>query len=753
MIRTITIQGYKSYPRDRAITVQLDCSQSAPVYFFGLNGAGKSAIAELLERHSRSADQFPGCRVETTANGPFRFMVYNESFVRRVLGQSGGMPGIFTLGEPNAEALARIEVLEEEKLEVEAELARCSGRARDAQGACTAEVERITAEVWKVHTRFSGAPLAPLLRHGNSRSNFFAALSSIPRPESITAVEDLERRFADATSSEPARVSVAAPSMSFDDLEAEGDWAECIHASAESRLSAFVAERGNGDWVGRGRAYVSDDQCPFCQQQLPAGFVDDLAALLDGTRQRRINLLERSASTYRQRREALATYITDAATRLLPEHQQGFAAAATAWIERVDANLRRIEAKLASPSQSVELAATGELRAEVVRIIGQADVDTRDFNQRVADRATERRTLDRLFWEFMRDDRSSALDSHAALIATLNEKHLAARDAERECAGMLARIETELSTLRQRQSGADAAVERINTRLATLGIRAFSIVRCSDTPALYALERPGQGAAEARTLSEGERTLIAFLYYLELLHGSHDATEDVSLRQTIAIVDDPISSLSQNHIYDVASLIHYELAEPARASRGVRQVVVLTHNLFFFHELLRLTHQDPEKAAKRCQLRRVVKNVTSDVVRLNPLHLLNDYDALWHTLRQARDGHVPAVIVPNTMRCILEHFFSFTSSAREFEQALESLSQQDPAFTSLARYLNRGSHKDRQNVSVLDCMQYDVAYYLEKLRGVFDRANALAHYEDRMHLDDGEQPLGDPARVSEALPV
>jgi len=97
MIKTITLCGYKSFHASSPVRVELRYQQSDPIYFYGLNGAGKSAIAEAIRRHPLPDERLPHCDVEVTAGGPFRFLVYNESFVTRVLGESAGMPGIFTL--------------------------------------------------------------------------------------------------------------------------------------------------------------------------------------------------------------------------------------------------------------------------------------------------------------------------------------------------------------------------------------------------------------------------------------------------------------------------------------------------------------------------------------------------------------------------------------------------------------------------------------------------------------------------------
>src|SRR5690606_7494789 len=89
------------------------------------------------------------------------------------------------------------------------------------------------------------------------------------------------------------------------------------------------------------------------------------------------------------------------------------------------------------------------------------------------------------------------------------------------------------------------------------------------------------------SLSEGEKTLISFLYFMELIKGTHDEHGVVEIAKTIIVIDDPISSMSQNFVYDVATIIQHELIKPPQDVKKVRQTIVLTHNLFFFHELVR----------------------------------------------------------------------------------------------------------------------------------------------------------------------
>lgn len=79
--------------------------------------------------------------------------------------------------------------------------------------------------------------------------------------------------------------------------------------------------------------------------------------------------------------------------------------------------------------------------------------------------------------------------------------------------------------------------------------------------------------------------MVSFLYFMELIKGAHEENRAVDIGKTVVIIDDPISSLSQNFIYDVAAIIQHQLIWPADGVSKVRQVIVMTHNLFSFTSL------------------------------------------------------------------------------------------------------------------------------------------------------------------------
>lgn len=91
----------------------------------------------------------------------------------------------------------------------------------------------------------------------------------------------------------------------------------------------------------------------------------------------------------------------------------------------------------------------------------------------------------------------------------------------------------------------------------------------------FAIFRQGN---PAYNLSEGEMTLISFAYYLASLK---TLSED-ERKKVIIVIDDPISSLDENNIFYIYSLISGEII-----SKDSDQIFITTHNLDFLKYVMR----------------------------------------------------------------------------------------------------------------------------------------------------------------------
>lgn len=737
MIKTIKICNHKSFHPTTPYLVRFDPSKIA-TYVYGLNGAGKSAIGEVVDGLARNDPAFTRCAIETTDNAKYRYMVFNHHFVDRVIGEP--LKGIFTVGEVDTARQQRIHEVEAQMQVLDAEIATAQQRSQALEGQITNELARARNEIWKAYERGKDTSLVDLLRgYGNSKDKFFQDLRTFALPEDgqLDSLERLEKRWADVSGSEHERPRVSLDTDELATIGGDSIWGEAIEVSATSRLATLVAQLGNADWVARGQQYLHQDQCPFCQQGLPHDFSDELARLLEGERKAKVDKIASMVLAYHAKVQALE----GRAQTTLADPDAADAGVDLAWAEvrgKLHDILTRMRAKEAEPSVIIDIEPTNAQALQDA--LGRLNVLIDDFNARIRDRKGERERIRVMFYQVLHADRVEAYAHHDALLTPLREAKTqasAAADTKRQERNAL---NQESRDLRRQQRGVDASIDAINELLKSLGITEFSIQRKEGQGRLYCLHRPGVPDCSPQSLSEGEKTLIAFLYFMEALKGSYDEEEYIDPKKSIAVIDDPISSLSQNYVYDIATMIKRELSDPENRPQRVKQVIVLTHNLYFFHELIRQHTKNLEKAHNKCGLLRVVKNQYSEVADLNPALLMNDYDVWWYLLKDAHAGKVPTQVVPNAMRNILEQFFTFTTGSSEFPEAVKKLANEDTSskYLALDRFVDRGSHRDGINGPPIDWSVYDMPYLLGKFRAMFAALNQEQHYRMKMGEDTPE---------------
>lgn len=123
---------------------------------------------------------------------------------------------------------------------------------------------------------------------------------------------------------------------------------------------------------------------------------------------------------------------------------------------------------------------------------------------------------------------------------------------------------------------------------------------------------------KAYHLSEGECNLISFCYFLAKLK---DIETDG--QKPIIWIDDPISSLDDNHIFFVYSLINSEIL----AKKGFEQIFISTHSLNFLKYLKRLPKVSDDIRRRRERKSRffIINSVGNNShINLMPKHL-KDY--------------------------------------------------------------------------------------------------------------------------------
>ena len=105
----------------------------------------------------------------------------------------------------------------------------------------------------------------------------------------------------------------------------------------------------------------------------------------------------------------------------------------------------------------------------------------------------------------------------------------------------------------------------------------------------FVIKRGGQ---YAKNLSEGEKSLVSFCYFIAQMEDELNGPEADKL---VIFIDDPISSLDNSHIYFVYSLIDSLIARPTKFG----QLFISTHNLEFLRLIKNIKLSGPKGTKTR----------------------------------------------------------------------------------------------------------------------------------------------------------
>lgn len=368
------------------------------------------------------------------------------------------------------------------------------------------------------------------------------------------------------------------------------------------------------------------------------------------------------------------------------------------------------------------LTSTADILADLNALVREEQGKIDAINLKVRDKKTHLESIKTRFWNCFR----SSCDALIASAKKVHNDHALQREEKRnamEAIRVKAQEQRDIITdSKSKITNIDQSIDSINASLNMLGLKGFTVVREEGELPRYRLQRPDQQAGVFKTLSEGEKTLISFLYFLEVCNGELDGKGSKLKSNRIIVIDDPISSLSHNYIYDIASMIYRRLLNP---KDRFKQVLILTHNLFFFHEMLKHLRK-----ADEFSLFRITKAVYSTITPMKPTDVQNDYQSFWQAIKDAKEGRTSVSVIPNMMRNILEYYFAFVHRQDELQNALLELADEETEFRALYRYINRESHSDAINLS--DFGEIAPEHFIERFKQVFVKTGFGEHYEKMM---------------------
>ncbi|TEY02065.1 AAA family ATPase [Campylobacter sp. US33a] len=155
---------------------------------------------------------------------------------------------------------------------------------------------------------------------------------------------------------------------------------------------------------------------------------------------------------------------------------------------------------------------------------------------------------------------------------------------------------------------------------------------------------------QAKNLSEGECSLVAFCYFVASLEDAK--TKD---KNPIIWIDDPISSLDNNHIFFIFSLIEAKIAKKIKDNK-YSQLFISTHNLDFLKYLKSLTGYD--KNDKKSFMYLIEKTNNSNIKNL-PNYIRKYVTEFNYLFEQIFKNH-------NNTNITIDSYYSLANNIRKF---------------------------------------------------------------------------------------
>jgi wobble nucleotide-excising tRNase len=695
---------------------------------YGWNGSGKTTISNLLRCVQMKTpisegevdfhidgNHCPGNSL-AIASGLPQVRVFNREFVETsvfssmlqlpenpVFVQIDQLRPIFFLGKESVEKqkqveeLARFRLGEQQKLEAKIKANSKASKALD--DFCIREAKAIKDLLSSSGTN----------RYNNyDKSNFKDTCAKLgkldPPPTPLTDPEtNLLKQQKDSKSKE-AIATISLTVLDLNQIRRKNVEMFLQRTVVSQVLKELLADAPLAEWVHQGLGHHSgkkyDGKCRFCDSMIPEGrivkleahFNDEYNNFLIGLDSANYEIVaikkelaglqlpdkarfyEHLISDYEKSRKMLDQY-TNEATAYLTQIAKALTEKRTKPFEKL--NVTTFLDNTPMPDATKATVAVNVINDLILR----HNTDTQNFHNIVAD--ARKRLEEGLVAEALADFKTKSVaiqtteaefqELHTAILK-LNDKILA--------------LEKEIVEHRQ-------PAEELNVELRSyLGRDELKFDLYGNG---YQITRHGKSA---KNLSEGERTAIAFLYFLKSLQA-----KDFTIANDIIVIDDPVSSLDANSLFCAFGYMK-------ERTKKAGQLFILTHNFALFRQVKNWFNHLPHQGKKGIALRparfyMIEARFSSgkrnaELKQLDPL--LHQFESEYHYLfKQVHDeangtgaqrGLEEFYGMPNIARRLLESFLAFRYPAEsgELKQQLDLVAFDTAKKARILRFLHTYSH-------------------------------------------------------------
>lgn len=309
-----------------------------------------------------------------------------------------------------------------------------------------------------------------------------------------------------------------------------------------------------------------------------------------------------------------------------------------------------------NPTTEVDISKLkGEL-ADLNKILKDNNAFSSDFQNLIQ---TERlKYINHLVAKYLKDNKYQAKE----------KKHAKAREEIEKLDTKVSRYTKEINRLRALNNSGEEGCQQFNSFIQSLLGKEDIEIKFDKSKEKFTLYR---GTEIARNLSEGEKMAISFSHFLVTLKSIDDKNE---MKEYILFIDDPMSSLDGNHIFQINALLKDFLykrgldpTNPRKWVQKCKQLFISTHNFEFFNLLKEMPTQNglrySAKGTKGDESRYFIsrKLNESSIEKLPEVYdsFKSEYHFLFKEINDFNENSSPSksdrlLLMPNILRRFLE---------------------------------------------------------------------------------------------------